>query len=220
MTRLVRRHFGGGWMQLAGTAFDLVKTGISSAAEKKKEEERTKQQILEKQVADARAESDQYRAQMAQAAGQYDRGSGSATMGLINSALKVRPDLTYHTPGYTPASQATSASSIATSGNLAGLSSAISTIFKRKPKEDDEEDEEEEVVEAQGEPKDAVKGNLGQAPTQPPVTSVDGSLAEVEEQKKKAAAVQGKLMTNNAAAAKNGCKLKSKFNPRQFKKQK
>ena len=215
MTRLVRRHFGGGWMQLTGTAFDLVKTGISSAAEKKKEEERTKQQILEKQVADARAESDQYRAQMAQAAGQYDRGSGSATMGLVNSALKVRPDLTYHTPGYTPASQATSASSIATSGNLAGLSSAISTIFKRKPKEDDEEDEEEEVVEAQGEPKDAVKGNLGQAPTQPPVTSVDGTLAETEEEKKKKAMLQGRL-----GIAKRGCKLQNRFNPRQFKKQK
>lgn len=214
MTRLVRRHFGGGWMQLAGTAFDLVKTGISSAAEKKKEEERTKQQILEKQAADARAESDQYRAQMAQAAGQYDRGSGSATMGLVNSALRVRPDLTYHTPGYTPASQATSASSIATSGNLSGLSSAISTIFKRKPKEDDE-DEEEEVVEAQGEPKDAVKGNLGQAPTQPPVTSVDGTLAETEEEKKKKAMLQGRL-----GIAKRGCKLQNRFNPRQFKKQK
>lgn len=214
MTRLVRRHFGGGWMQLAGTAFDLVKTGISSAAEKKKEEERTKQQILEKQAADARAESDQYRAQMAQAAGQYDRGSGSATMGLVNSALKVRPDLTYHTPGYTPASQATSASSIATSGNLAGLSSAIGTIFKRKPKEDDE-DEEEEVVEAQGEPKDAVKGNLGQVPTQPPVTSVDGTLAETEEEKKKKAMLQGRL-----GIAKKGCKLQNRFNPRQFKKQK
>jgi len=49
---------------------------------------------------------------------------------------------------------------------------------------------------------------------QAPVTSVDGSLAEVEEQKKKAAAVWGKLMTTNAASAKNGCKLKSKFNPR------
>ena len=212
MTRLVRRHFGGGWMQLAGTAFDLVKTGISSAAEKKKEEERTKQQILEKQAADARAESDQYRAQMAQAAGQYDRGSGSATMGLVNSALKARPDLTYHTPGYTPASQATSASSIATSGNL---SSAISTIFKRKPKEDDEDEEEEEVVEAQGEPKDAVKGNLGQAPTQPPVTSVDGTLAETEEEKKKKAMLQGRL-----GIAKRGCKLQNRFNPRQFKKQK
>jgi hypothetical protein len=127
---------------------DFAKTAISSAAEKKKEEERTKQQILEAQAAEAKAQSDGFKADMAKAAGQYDRGGDSSTMNVVNSSLKVRPDLTYHTPGYTPASQATSASSIATSGNLAGLSSAISTLFKRKPKEDDEDEEEEEVVEA------------------------------------------------------------------------
>jgi hypothetical protein len=166
---------------------DFAKTAISSAAEKKKEEERTKQQILETQAAEARAQSDGFKADMAKAAGQYDRGGNSSTMNVVNSSLKVRPDLTYHTPDYTPASQATTPSAVASSGALSGFSSAISSFFKRK--DEDEDDDEDEVVEAQGEEKPALKGNLGQVPMQAPVTSVDGSLAEVEEQKKKAAAV-------------------------------
>ena len=106
MTRLVRRYQGGGagWIGVAQGAVNLVQTGIKSYFDKKKAEEEKKKAVLEAQAAQSKAESDQYRAQMAQAAGQYDRGGNSSTMNVVNSALKVRPDLTYTViPGLPPA---------------------------------------------------------------------------------------------------------------------
>jgi len=112
MTRLVRRHMGGGaaWIGVAEKAGDLIQTGIKSYFGKKKAEEEKKKAIADAQAEQARADSRQFMAEAAKAAGQYDRGGNSSIMGLVNSASRVRDDLTYRSdvgipPSYQAASQ-------------------------------------------------------------------------------------------------------------------
>ena len=225
MTRLVRRHMGGGaaWIGVAEKAGDLIQTGIKSYFGKKKAEEEKKKAIADAQAEQARADSRQFMAEAAKAAGQYDRGGNSSIMGLVNSASRVRDDLVYHSdvgmpPSYQAASQVQTQPAVASSGALTGI---VSSFFNNKKEEPQQQVEQQQqpaltgTVEAQGEEKPAITGEVAQSEpkTVPTGASTDEkSLKEQQEKTKKAALT--------AASAKDGCKLKKRFNPRQFKKQK
>lgn len=227
MTRLVRRHMGGGaaWIGVAEKAGDLIQTGIKSYFGKKKAEEEKKKAIADAQAEQARADSRQFMAEAAKAAGQYDRGGNSSIMGLVNSASRVRDDLVYHSdvgmpPSYQAASQVQTQPAVASSGALTGI---VSSFFNNKKEEPQQQVEQQQqpaltgTVEAQGEEKPAITGEVAQSEpkTVPTGASTDEkSLKEQQEKTKKAA------LTAAAASAKDGCKLKKRFNPRQFKKQK
>ena len=227
MTRLVRRHMGGGaaWIGVAEKAGDLIQTGIKSYFGKKKAEEEKKKAIADAQAEQARADSRQFMAEAAKAAGQYDRGGNSSIMGLVNSASRVRDDLVYHSdvgmpPSYQAASQVQTQPAVASSGALTGI---VSSFFNNKKEEPQQQVEQQQqpaltgTVEAQGEEKPAITGEVAQSEpkTVPTGASTDEkSLKEQQEKTKKAA------LTAAATSAKDGCKLKKRFNPRQFKKQK
>ena len=228
MTRLVRRHMGGGaaWIGVAEKAGDLIQTGIKSYFGKKKAEEEKKKAIAEAQAEQARADSRQYMAEAAKAAGQYDRGGNSSIMGLVNSASRVRDDLVYHSdvgmpPSYQAASQIQTQPAVASSGTLTGI---ISSFFNKKEEPEQQIEQQkpaltgtlqDQGVEAQGEEKPSITGEVAQSEpkTVPTGASTDEkNLKEQQEKTKKAAAA--------TTAGRNGCKLKKRFNPRQFKKQK
>lgn len=229
MTRLVRRHMGGGaaWIGVAEKAGDLIQTGIKSYFGKKKAEEEKKKAIADAQAEQARADSRQFMAEAAKAAGQYDKGGNSSIMGLVNSASRVRDDLVYHSdvgmsPSYQAASQVQTQPAVASSGALTGI---VSSFFNKKEEPQQQVEQkpaltgtlEAQSVEAQGEEKPAITGEVASSEprTVPTGASTDEkSLKEQQEKTKKAA------LTAAAASAKDGCKLKKRFNPRQFKKQK
>ena len=226
MTRLVRRHMGGGaaWIGVAEKAGDLIQTGIKSYFGKKKAEEEKKKAIADAQAEQARADSRQFMAEAAKAAGQYDRGGNSSIMGLVNSASRVRDDLVYHSdvgmpPSYQAASQVQTQPAVASSGALTGV---VSSFLNRKEEPQQQVEQQQQpaltgTVEAQGEEKPAITGEVAQSEpkTVPTGASTDEkSLKEQQEKTKKAA------VSATSASAKNGCKLKKRFNPRQFKKQK
>ena len=231
MTRLVRRHMGGGmaWAEVGNKALQLGKTWLESYFAKEKAKEQKKEAIANAQAEQARANSKQFMAEAARAAGQYDRGGNSSIMGLVNSASRVRDDLTYRSdvgipPSYQAASQVQTQPAVASSGALTGI---VSSFFNKKeePQQQVEQQQkpaltgtvEAQSVEAQGEEKPAVTGEVASSEpkTVPTGASTDEkSLKEQQEKIKKAA------LTAAAASAKDGCKLKKRFNPRQFKKQK
>lgn len=247
MTRLVRRYQGGGagWIGVAQGAMNLVQTGVKSYFDKRKAEEEKKKAILEAQAAESKAESDRLRAQMAQVAGQYDKGGNSSTMDVVNSSLRVRPELTYHSdtpaPGYQPASVPQTNPSVVNSGMLSGV---VSSFFNKDKEEepyagtnihDMSPDQQRQVkagwrqqlagtlegtVEAQGEEKPAVTGEVPQSDPKEKPVGAGGNMATDTEAGKKVAKEKVKTAVTAAPAGKNGCKLKKRFNPRQFKKQK
>lgn len=231
MTRLVRRYMGGGaaWIGVAEKAGNLIQTGIKSYFDKKKAEEEKKKAIAEAQAEQARADSRMFMAEAARAAEQYDRGGNSSIMGLINSASRVRDNLIYHSdvgiPSYQPASQIQTQPVAASSGALTGI---VSSFLNKKEEPQQQVEQkpaltgtvEAQGVEAQGEEKPAVTGEVASSEpkTTPTGASTDEkSLKEQQEKTKKAAVA---AVSNETPAAKSGCKLKKRFNPRQFKKQK
>lgn len=228
MTRLVRRHMGGGmaWAEVGNKALQLGKTWLESYFAKEKAKEQKKEAIANAKAEQARADSRMFMAEAARAAEQYDRGGNSSIMGLVNSASRVRDDLTYRSdvgiPSYQVASQVQTQPAVASSGALTGI---ISSFFNKKEEPEQQVEQkpaltgtlEAQSVEAQGEEKPAITGELAQSEpkTVPTGASTDEkSLKEQQEKTKKAA------LTAAAASAKDGCKLKKRFNPRQFKKQK
>ena len=231
MTRLVRRHMGGGmaWAEVGNKALQLGKTWLESYFAKEKAKEQKKEAIANAQAEQARADSRMFMAEAARAAEQYDRGGNSSIMGLVNSASRVRDDLTYHSdvgipPSYQAASQVQTQPAVASSGALTGV---VSSFLNRKeePQQQVEQQQkpaltgtvEAQSVEAQGEEKPAVTGEVASSEpkTAPTGASTDEkSLKEQQEKTKKAA------VSATTASAKDGCKLKKRFNPRQFKKQK
>lgn len=228
MTRLVRRHMGGGmaWAEVGNKALQLGKTWLESYFAKEKAKEQKKEAIANAKAEQARADSRMFMAEAARAAEQYDRGGNSSIMGLVNSASRVRDDLTYRSdvgiPSYQAASQVQTQPAVASSGALTGI---ISSFFNKKEEPEQQVEQkpaltgtlEAQSVEAQGEEKPAITGELAQSEpkTVPTGASTDEkSLKEQQEKTKKAA------LTAAAASAKDGCKLKKRFNPRQFKKQK
>lgn len=215
MIQLVRRYQGGGagWIGVINNVASVGQSIGNYFTEKAKAEKEKKIAIANKNQALAEQQTAEWRAKAAQAAGQFDRnGGGSVTM-AINNGLRTNPNVTYDngatTPGYTPASQPT--------GNMASsIGSLIGSFFKKKEATTDTE---APSVQAQGEQQEVLSGTIQTPPVGAP--EKDKNLKEVEEQKKKAAALQGTLTANNnAVVSKDGCKLKKRFNPRQFKKQK
>ena len=249
MTRLVKRHLGGGWM----AAIDAVGKVGSSIGDLIKQREHDKKQkeiaAMNMQQAQAEQQTAEWRAKAAMAAGQFDRNGESSVTAAINNGMRVIPYNGATAPNYNPAAQPQTNPSVVNSGTLSGV---VSSFFKGKKGNSSDEDDEDEVTTAQSEQslqgnlsaaasaqteQKGIKGNTPAASPDPGVTPTgaddkDKDLkAQAEELRRQALTTQDKgeyyglinkvmELEKKVSSGKNGCRLKKRFNPRQFKKQK
>ena len=249
MTRLVRRHMAGGWAGVASTALDGIGGIVKGIFDKQKAEEEKKKAILEKQTAESMEKTALLKQQLAQTMAAYDRG-GSTTADILRGGIGVTPPIGYDngsvSPDYTTASSFPSTAAQGM-GGVAGR--IVGSLFNKKDDEDDDGEVYSGVKQGDLSPTQAraikkeererLQGRLGgeQPPTEPVTPTSDqpegitGSLgsqpekgaagvpAGASESQKNMAKADEKVKAAKVKAQ-DGCKLKKRFNPRQFKKQK
>ena len=243
MTRLVKRHSAGGIaaIQAVGQIGQSIGNYFAEKAKAEKEKEIA---AMNREQALAENQTAEWRAKAAAAASKFDRGEGAVTA-AITAGLRTNPNVSYDngatTPGYQAAAVPQTNPSVVNSGVLSGV---VSSFFNKDKEEepyagtnihDMSPDQQRQVksgwrqqlagtlegtVEAQGEEKPAITGEIPQADPKEKPVGAGGNIATNTEVAKKVAKEKVKTAVTAAPAGKDGCKLKKRFNPRQFKKQK
>ena len=245
MTRLVKRHSAGGIaaIQAVGQIGQSIGNYFAEKAKAEKEKEIA---AMNREQALAENQTAEWRAKAAAAASKFDRGEGAVTA-AITAGLRTNPNVSYDngatTPGYQAAAVPQTNPSVVNSGVLSGV---VSSFFNKGSDDEDgayagtnihdmSPDQQRKIkaewrqriaareagnlegeVTAGGEQK-TVTNTAGADVTSSPTGSPEQKDMKVSQEKAKTDA--GKAVTGKVAA-KNGCKLKKRFNPRQFKKQK
>ena len=258
MTRLVKRHLGGGWM----AAIDAAGKVGSSIGDLIRQREHDKKQkeiaAMNMQQAQAEQQTAEWRAKAAMAAGQFDRNGEGSVTAAINNGMRVIPYTGAMAPNYYPAAQPQTNPSVVNSGMLSGV---VNSFFKNNNSDDDEDEAYSGIPQEDQDPNMRRKNNAqwraeqlkkeskdnsstGNAVDQtlsgdiqtnteekPPITEKAQSSVETkpvgaggnlgsDTESAKREEKKNSSLSLKTQSAECGCKLKKRFNPRQFKKQK
>lgn len=256
MTRLVKRHMGGGWMAAIDT-FGKIGSSVGDLI-RQREHDKNQREIaaMNMQQAQAERETAKWRAKAA-AATQFDKGEGSVSLAIDNGMRTIPYNNSLITPGYQMAAMPQANPSVFNSGILSGT---ISSSFNKGNNNDSDEgetevhagtryedmspDQKRQVqaewreqerarqelegeIQVTGEEKPAITGETpASQPTSAPAASTNSSKMDAgaedakKKEKVKVTSSSGGSSSGSTASAKDGCKLKKRFNPREFKKKK